>query len=382
MLRLIAKRLLRWLWPVLFLFPIDKSKIVVVSFHGRGFSDHAKYVIASLLVARPDLNVYWAISDPRYAQGLPASVHTVKYRSMAYAYHLATAGLWIDNSRKGAYARKRSRQLYMQLWHAGNACLKKVEKHAEEKLPKHYVVDAKIDAKQIDVMVSGSTFTDDCFRDGFWYPDGEIIPAGSPRNDIFFHGKTQAITNKVRETLGLPEERIVLYAPTFRAGNSLETYFLDFDRIVESFESQFGGRWKVVLRLHPNVAKESLKLGLEQSDCVVDATYYDDMQELLVSADALITDYSSSVFDYILTKRPVFIHATDYEVYLKERGLYFDLRNLPFRFSETSDELAENIERINLETYQEGCARFMREQGFYDDGRASEKVVEWISSRL
>lgn len=378
MLRSLAKRIYRLLWLMRFLLPIDKKKIVIVCFRGRGFSDHPKYIVEALHEVRPDLKVYWAVSDSKYASGLPQYVRPVRIRTLAYVYHMVTARLWIDISRKPIYERKRTGQLYMQVWHTGNACLKKVERHAEDKLSSVYLADAIADAKQIDVMVSGSRFTDECFRDGFWYPEGEILSVGSPRNDVLFASGSE-IKNRVHRLLGVDvETNFALYAPTFRNDNSVATYFLDFQGIVDALETRFGGSWKVVLRLHPNVAKESFRLGIEDSVSVIDATHFDDMQELLVACDVLITDYSSSVFDYMLTKRPIFTHATDYEAYVDERGLYFDLRRLPFYFSDSTEQLLTNIRNFEQASFQEDCSQFMLEQGFYDDGDASERVVEWI----
>ena len=134
------------------------------------------------------------------------------------------------------------------------------------------------------------------------------------------------------------------------------------------------------LRLHPNMADIDLK---SLPDFIVNFTHYDDVQELLAISDSLITDYSSIVYDFMLTKRPAFIFATDLTEYQKkERNLYFTLDSTPFPLAENNDELLKNVFDFDDVYYQKMIAEFSDRMNVFDDGHASERVVQWMLKKL
>ena len=111
---------------------------------------------------------------------------------------------------------------------------------------------------------------------------------------------------------------------------------------------------------------------------VIDATMYPDVQELLAAADAMLTDYSSAIFDFILTGRPGFILAEDYDAYEQVRGFYYPLTETPFPLARTEEELLERIEEFEEENYQKKINAFLQEKGSVEDGKAAERVAELI----
>ena len=378
----ILKRIYRSLWSLRYVFPINSKKIVVVSYYGKGFSDNPKYIVNKLTEIRPDLKIYWAIKKKGYRASLPSNITPIKYKSVAYVYHMITAKVWLDNARKPQYEQKKASQIYIQAWHGSNAIIKKVEKDAQTKLSKEYINSAKNDAAQTDLMIAGSSFGKDKYRESFWYPDGEILSAGSPRNDVFFNN-TEVIKDKVYKKFNLDKDiKFVLYAPTFKENHSIDANLLDFKKITDSLETRFGGKWILAIRLHPNIENGLANSNIGALDCIIDATNYDDMQELLVASSAMITDYSSSVFDYMLTKRPIFICAPDYEEYVAERGVYFDMRSLPFPYSDTEKSLCDSIVRFNEIEFDNMCTDFMKSIEVYDNGTASITVAQWIVDKL
>ena len=121
---------------------------------------------------------------------------------------------------------------------------------------------------------------------------------------------------------------------------------MDTNNILQTLREKFGGDWVIAIRLHPHVKKYSEEL-YEFGEYVVDASYYPDIQELLVSSDIAITDYSSCIFDFMLSKKPGFIFATDIKEYNTERGFYYPLESTPFPVASTNDTLAENIRNFD-----------------------------------
>lgn len=365
------------LFYVFRLFRIKPNKIVISSYLGRGYGDNPKYIVEELLKRNDRLDIVWLTKDMKNL--FPAGVRGVNYRSIRAIFEMCTAKIWIDNRRKPPYVRKRKGQCYIMTWH-GYMAIKKVEKDAESSLQKRYLEMAKNDSKMIDFFVSGSEWETKVIKESFWY-DGEILECGYPRSDILLNDN-RAAKEKIRNRyhLGL-DDRIVLYAPTFRQAadeESLGVYKLDWDSVLKALHLKFGGTWTGMIRLHPNVA--SLTDKLELPDGVINVTNYDDMQELIASSDCVITDYSSSIMDAGVARKIGLIFALDYADYQKDRDVYFDIkRDLPFPFAESNVQLIENINRIDYTKYLENLNTFLNDKyGIFDNGHASIQICELI----
>lgn len=168
-----------------------------------------------------------------------------------------------------------------------------------------------------------------------------------------------------------------MYAPTFREDGDMSCYSLDFEKLIKTVSEKFGGKWVVMMRLHPRLVNLMQDFA-GNKDFIIDATNYSDIQELMVSSDALITDYSSCIYDFMLSRKPGFIYATDVDKYNNGRGLYYSLTSTPFPVASNNDEMIKNIENFDYETYKDGVEEFLKGKGCIDDGHASERVVELI----
>lgn len=372
-----------WAWETYFkvfeivysLCPIKRNKIVVTSYYGGDYGDNAKYIIEELKRQNADVDVVWQLKDGLMEKNnLPSGVRGVRYRSRQAVYELQTAGVWIDNARK-TYGRKRKGQLYIQTWHGGPG-VKRIEKDVADELGKKYVKTAKRDSKMTDVILSNSDFMTNLYKNVFWY-NGEILECGTPRNDILYNG-SEEISKKVRDFYNLPQDKkIVLYAPTFRKDHRLDVYNIDLERVNKTLAQKFGGSWAAFTRLHPNIAD---KADLIKTDGVnvINATLYPDMQELLCACDCLITDYSSSDVDYLLTKKPCFLYACDIEEYRDNRGYYFGFDDLPFTIAKDNDELSHHIKSFNFDEYYAKIKEFHQMTGVFDKGTACAAAAQLI----
>ena len=151
-----------------------------------------------------------------------------------------------------------------------------------------------------------------------------------------------------------------------------------FREIAETFQ----GEWTVLIRLHPNVASQSADLFAYDGKTVLDATEYPDMMELLCAADLLITDYSSSMFDYALTGKPIVQFATDIEAYRKDRDFYFPLDSLPFPLARSNEELEQILTDLQPLWTSPAWAEFSRANDFCEDGNASVRCAAIIIQQL
>lgn len=359
-------------------FKIRKNKIVFNNFNGKGYGDNPKY-IAEELYSRNidlDLDLVWLVKDENKGE-FPQYIRTVKYNSFRSFYELATAKLWIDNFRKTININKRKNQYYIQTWH-GSIALKKIENDAKDVLPDSYIKNAIYDSKITDIYLSNSTFCSNMYKRAFWY-NGQILEYGSPRNDILFESNKK-IKDYICQYYKIEHsDKLVLYAPTFRSYNQDNIYLNDFSELLLSLNKFFDCKCKILLRLHPKMSNDNI---FNINDNAINVSLYPDIQELLSCCDMLITDYSSCMFDYALTKKPVLLYATDINQYINDRGFYFEYQSLPFPIAENIEALKNNILNFNYENYQNKINDFFNKLNIIEDGNSSKKVVDYIIENI
>lgn len=370
----VLKKIIRnLLWQGLSFLPKQPKKVVCQSFYGRGYSDSPRAVADELL--RRGWRVYWVVSDEGQRASLPPEATPILLDSPRAIYHLCTASAWVDNCRKWAYTQKRGRTRYVQTWHGFP--LKRIEGDASGALPADYLKAAKKDSAMCDLFVSNSVFLTELYHRAFWY-GGEVLECGFPRNDMLLGPADQA-EEKVRRWLGLgTEKHLALYAPTFRKGMELSVYDLDYRRLAEALGKRFGGEWLVLAKLHPNIAEKARELNLDP-DYVANASAYPDIQELYLACGAMVTDYSSVMFDYMNTGRPCFLYVNDLEAYRNDRNFYFDLERLPFVRAENNGELERAVLEFDEAAQQRRIETFCREFGIREDGGAAQAVADWLA---
>jgi len=375
-------RLRNLYWYYYGLYKVDKRKIIIDNFSGNGYGDNPKYIAEELIRKNPNYDIVCVLNERNAINknNIPPYIRTVVFGSKEWIYEYCTAKIWIGNTRKSHFFRKRKEQYYIQTWHGGIA-IKYIEKDAEEQLTKEYVKRAKIDSRAMDLLISDSKWQTSMFKRAFWY-SGPIMECGLPRNDILFDSnKKKEITTKLDKHFNLNKNTIkVLYAPTFRKSLSTDVYKLDFENIVKSFEKHFKKDVVVLIKLHPNVIH--LADDIEYNNKVLNANSGIDTQELEIYSDVLITDYSSMMFEYLLMNKPCFVYASDFDDYIKERKLHFDLQELPFPFSKNTEELKKCIETFNTKNYIEAINRFKEKEKIVEDRNASKVIANWIEERI
>ncbi len=367
-------------WLLYRALPVQKNKVVFTSFYGRGASDNPKAIVDELAKRPEQLDIVWLAKDTAHA-GVPEGVRVVQYDTPAAIREMSTAKVWVDNCRKGARNKKKG-QYYMQTWHG--FALKRIERDVADKLntPENaaYAEYAKRDSAQIDAIISNSTFMTKIYQESFWY-HGPVLEYGSPRNDLLVHPSADA-RKTIAKALHLPEDcRYIMYAPTFRADHSLDAYNLDYHAACHACEQRFGGKWIMLVRLHPGVMQLAKDLKFD-NQVTFDATAFDDMQLLLSACDAVITDYSSLMFDFALTRRPCFQFATDIDAYKTDRNFYFPIDETPFPLAKSNAEMVQHILDFDDAAYQKDWDAFYQKMGFCEDGQATQRCVQWILDKV
>ena len=370
-------------------FPINIRKIVFTTIEGTtGFSCNPKYIALELLRRRNDLDLVWLVDDmtKEFPQGIRKVKNTLKNR----AYELSTAAIWVDNSRKQLECRKRPGQFYLQTWHASIAT-KPIGLQRGASFSKIARLVTEHDSRMIDLLVTNSKWIEDHAASGYLYY-GKMLRTGSARVDLLLNDRENT-RKKFRKKYVLADDvKIAMYAPTFRSGSQgthrnpeLQNQLPDFDMLQSSLGKRFGGKWCIVLRLHPQLTarKVSAKILDNGSSYVIDASKEDDMCETLGAADVLITDYSAVAFDAAYMGLPVFQYVYDLQDYIEERGqLLFDLAELPFLYAETMPGLCEKIETFDEDGYKKGLQKLWHKVELKEDGKASARIADVIEARL
>lgn len=372
---ILHKGLRNGLWQVLSLLPKDRNKAVCQSYYGRGYSDSPK-ALADELLAR-GWKVYWTVKGEAEAASLPPGVVPVRVDSPRAIYHLCTAGAWVDNSRKWAYTQKRGATCYVQTWHGFP--LKRIEGDAADALPEDYLRAARKDSRMADLFLSNSRFLTEIYRRAFWF-EGDVQEEGFPRNDMLAQPHPE-LSEKVRRALGLPgDKKLLLYAPTFRRDMGLAAYDMDYARCVRALGRRFGGEWLILAKLHPNVAEKAAQLDLDPR-YVRNASDYPDIQELYLACDGLVSDYSSVMFDFMITGKPCFLYVKDLAAYRGDRNFYFDLDRLPFPRAEDNDQLEEALLGFDPQEQARRTQAFYQEFGIVESGAAASRAVDYLEQR-
>ncbi len=365
--------------------PVEK-KIVFSNFAGNGFGCNPKYIALEILKRKLPYKLVWLLHHPneRKKNNIPDSIQVVRASSSKALKELATSKIWLTNVRLIKYFKKgltkKENQVFIQTWH-GSLGIKKIDGDANPKFWANSTWNGfeEIDSKSTDYILSNSTFENNVFKSAFW-GRGELKEFGHPRNDIFFlpQDEINKIKDSVYKLLNISaDKKTVIYAPSYRDDYAIDSYNIDYENLKKALENKFGGEWVILVKFHPRILEDAFKL-LPDNDYIKNVTSYSDIQELMVSADMLITDYSSCIFDFMLSRKPGFIYAPDMKSYDQDRGFYYPLTSTPFPVAENNEQLQNNINSFNYDLYKTQVESFLKDKGCIEDGKASERVVDLI----
>lgn len=371
--------------------PVNEKRVLFESFMGRKYVDSPKAIYEYMIKNKDykDYEFVWFFKEPDKYKFLEKNKNTkvYKYDSKEYYKLYATSKYWFTNSRVPDTILKKKDQVYVQCWHG--TPLKRLGFDIEVKggnamnSIKDIRYKYEVDSKKYTYMVSPSRFCTEKFISAFNLKnvgkEDIIIEKGYPRNDFLINYKESDI-KRIKKDLGLPKnKKIILYAPTWRdnqhtsgVGYTYKTE-VDFDYLRE----KLGDEYIILFRAHYFVANSFDFAKYE--GFVYNVSDYDDINELYIIGDMLITDYSSVFFDYSILKRPMLFYMYDLDEYQHElRDFYFDIEELPGPIVKTEDELIKAIEKSKKFKYDKKYKAFNNKYTYLDDGNASERVVREI----
>ncbi|MBF8969894.1 CDP-glycerol glycerophosphotransferase family protein [Streptococcus sp. NLN76] len=354
--------------------PVKQNRVIFESFAGEGYNCNPKYISLELLEqSNGSAEVIWAFTNPEnFKSALPEDVKVCKYRSLKHIYYRLTSRVYVSNFLQAIEVPKNKKQIVIQTWHGGGSY--KTVGSAEKGRQSPYIKRQNIQLKETDYFVSSSNyFRDEVVREQFGFR-GETINKGMPRNDILINPRSDDRNSKIREKLGIAEDKIVvLYAPTWKQTTG---YYeeLNVIRLKDSVKERFGRECEVLFRTHI--------YGNQKLNNVKSVSDYPDMQELLLISDILISDYSSSIWDFSFTGKPCFLFTPDLKDYTENRGFDKDIFSWGFPVCSNNVQLDEAIKSYSEENFLKAMEKHHTDLESTESGVASKEITSLIFSKF
>jgi CDP-glycerol glycerophosphotransferase (TagB/SpsB family) len=354
-------------------------KIVYSAFRGH-FSDSPRAIYETLLAQGTDSPAGAAthtwLAAPHLRGTFPAGIDTVEFGTPECIAALEGADIVISNDHIPLDWEKRPGTTYLQTWHG--TMLKRIHNDVLW-APEGRLAYLEHDIARWDLLLSPNSVSTERLRKAFGFT-GPIHETGLPRNDVLSSPQRDQIRADLRADLGIgDDQKVVLYTPTWRDDlvfNKTGPQDFEFPVDLEDFAERLGGDHVLLLRLH-NMVMDRLEIA--EGSVVRDVCGHPDISALYLAADILVTDYSSTMFDFAITGKPILNFTYDLDYFRDElRGFYFDpAEAAPAPLLATSKELVEAIADIDAVTAEHAVeyARFREAFTHLEDGAATERVL-------
>lgn len=358
--------------------PVQPKTVLFASFGGRKFDDSPRAIYEEMC-RRPefaDWKFIWAFVDPMQYE-IPRG-EKIRVDTIAFFKALLTSRVWVSNSGMDrGIGLKRNGTIKVETWHG--TPLKKIGTDSHE----NAIGGTKKKTGPLDektIRCAQSEYDRDIFARLFHATKDSFLLCDLPRNDGLLR-YTEESCRAIRQQLGIPEgKKVILYTPTYREYliNEDHDTYLAPPMDLKKWEEKLGNQYVFLVRAHYAVSRA---LNLVENEFVKDVSNYSLLNDLYAIADTMISDYSSTFFDYAILGRPMFCFAYDRQEYEEKRGLYLDLdHELPCRVDVNEDELLCDIQNIDMTKASEQARAFCKKYAPYA-GNASKCVVDAILQR-
>ncbi|PTH73533.1 CDP-glycerol glycerophosphotransferase family protein [Staphylococcus agnetis] len=367
--------LVKWL-------PVKNNLVVFESNVGKSVSDSPKVIYDALAAYRNDMDIVW-VNNTQYPFRDP-NVKSVERLSPSYFYYLSRAKYWVNNQNFPHYIDKPSTTTYIQTWHG--TPLKKMLNDVKtfEGRDAGYKDRVNHAIQKWDFLVSPSPYATKCFKSAFNFKK-EVLEIGYPRNDIFYQAQDSKLEFKkanIKKQIGIHDNRkVILYAPTFRDDeiNKAKKHIIQLKMDLQKMYRQLGEDYVLLLRPHI-IISNALHIDENLSDFAINVGNYNEISDLYLISDICITDYSSVMFDFANTRKPMLFYTYDLDHYKNNlRGFYFDFeKDAPGPLIKTDDQLIEHILNIDdtAKTYQDKYEAFYNRFCTFETGTSAQHIVQ------
>jgi CDP-glycerol glycerophosphotransferase (TagB/SpsB family)/glycosyltransferase involved in cell wall biosynthesis len=343
-----------------------KNTIVFASNKSKGLDDSYPFVYEQIKQLRPSYKVVDDFFKKRDFKGLCRTY---------YQFGRAKYVILNDYHRQLYKMKLRKETEVIQMWHAcgafkkfGHSAVGYADSNTTE-------FENRAHQSYTKVVVSSKEVVP-FYAEAFKVDPKNVLPLGLPRTDVFYDKEVREfVTDKFLGSYPLlKNKKVITYAPTFR-GNPKERKAFNLQLDLSKMAQELSKDYVLVLKLHPAV-KKNVIIPDKAKNFVIDLSDQD-INEVLMMTDILISDYSSLVFEYATLERPLIFYAYDYENYMKERAFFYDYEDfVPGPISKTTSEIIELVQKneFDLEKVKEFNKRFNE----YQDGQSSKRFVETL----
>ncbi|GHH31994.1 bifunctional glycosyltransferase/CDP-glycerol:glycerophosphate glycerophosphotransferase [Streptomyces candidus] len=355
-------------------FPVREDQAVFAAYGDRGYSCNPAAIEAKVRDLAPHVRTAW-IAAPAHQHTVPLGTRRLRPGSAAYWSALARAKYLVNNGDFDHRLVKRPGQVFLQTQHG--TPLKSMGLDLQDRPAADTDFEKLLaNTDKWDYLLSSNRHSSLVW--GRAYPaDYTTLDLGYPRNDVFQNATAQDVA-RIRDALRIPEgTTAVLYAPTHRDYRRTQRLTLDLERLARSL----GPRHVILTRAHYSANGPLYRPGSHSSARIVDVSEHHSVESLCLASDALVTDYSSLMFDYANLDRPIVLHIDDWEAYEAARGTYFDIRSFPpGAIARNDDELIDIFRTGHWRGSRSAQLRAAFRARFcpYDDGQAAERVVRRV----
>ncbi|WP_152364082.1 bifunctional glycosyltransferase/CDP-glycerol:glycerophosphate glycerophosphotransferase [Microlunatus speluncae] len=356
--------------------PVEpRDAVLFECFNGRSVGDSVLALHQELLRRDLGLELFWTVDDHGVQAppgGTPLLIHSREWMEV-----LAGARYLVNNNNFPFYFRKGQHQTYLQTWHG--TPLKKIGNDVPApNLSLSYRALMIREAGSWDQLIAQNDFAAEALPRAFGY-SGPVINTGYPRNDALLGAEAEERRHAIRRLFAIPDaETAVLYAPTWRDNVTKNNRYalvsyLDFARLQTNLPGQ-----TFLIRGHANTSESVINL----PKSVINATHYSDLNDLMLAADVLITDYSSVMFDFAVTGKPIILLTPDLETYRDStRGFYLDFEaTAPGPICRDQARVEQELRELPhfFDRYGDRYRAFVERFAPRDDGHAAARVADLV----
>lgn len=367
---------------------LPKRDIIIFdSFFGEQYSDSPKALYLYIKKHYPKYKLYWLSDEDNVSYFKNHHIHYINQESYHGIFAQAQAKYWIINGRFPLDWQVPRGTEVLQTWHG--TPLKKIGHDVDNvTMPgtnvQKYTRRFYEDDCRWDYLLVPNMYSERIMGSAFRKNASQMMLTGSPKDDVLVNASSSRI-KRIKERLGIPDDKIViLYAPTWRDNEFIKTgeYIARLHLDLDKFRKHYGHKVVILIRSHYMISNH-LDLS-KYRDVAINVSDYQDIADLYLISNILITDYSSAMFDYAILKRPMIFYDYDYDKYTKDvRGLYFNFKELaPGPIAFTTDQVINQLDEILAghwkmnKNYRHLISKFTK----WDDGHATERAVQQLFS--
>ncbi len=363
------QRLLLWI-------PVRDDRFMFYANNRKGYVCNPAALMDALQAhSQGSYQLIWVTRFPESCEPREG-ITVVRQRSLSYFLLFIRTKYLITNDMVDEALVKKKGQIFLTTWHGGGAYKKVGTSTKSENAD--FAKNFSLWYSRLDCFISSCKACTDMYADAFDLDPHIFLETGTPRNDIFFCDHPE-ITDKVRDFYHLaPDTKILLFAPSFQMSAPDKDFYpiADLTDIATKLYETTGDKWVILYRCHYfHDQVDTL------SSLVMDGNAYYEMQHLLYATDVLVTDFSSCIWDFALTSRPIVVlqpRLEEYERY--DRGFFVPYERWPYIKCQDINELPSIIHTYGSHDFTEDYAKHFREMGSFERGDACLQIIRWIEA--